>query len=194
MNEFGYRVAEALRLARSHAGLSQRKLAERMHISREVAAKWEQCYSEPSLADVMRWLTCCGVSAERFMDACIHPGLLAHLEDDESDADKRQLLHEAIDEATSYEVDALLYIRYGDHGSDHVGVLTEILANLHCPLDNRVSHCGTIISDYEVAHARGTDPDPAGLQPKMSILKQAHSSGKAAAIADQQAYSIKREV
>lgn len=194
MNEFGYRVAEALRLARSHAGLSQRKLAERMHISREVVAKWEQCYSEPSLADVIQWLTCCGVSAERFMDACIHPGLLAHLEDDESDADKRQLLHEAIDEATSYEVDALLYIRYGDHGSDHVGVLTEILANLHCPLDSRVSHCGTIISDYEVARARGADPDPNGLQPKMPILKQAHSSGKAAAIAEQQAYSIKREV
>lgn len=194
MTDFSYRVAEALRMARDHAGLSQRKLAERMHINRETVAKWELCYSEPSLGDVMQWLTCCGVSAERFMDACIHPGLLEHIEDDPIDAEKRGYLHEAIDEASSYEVDALLYIRYGDHGSDHVGVLTEILANLHCPLDNRVSHCGTIISDYEVAHARGTDPDPAGLQPKMPILKQAHSSGKAAAIADQQAYSIKREV
>ena len=63
------------------------------------------------------------------MDACIHPGLLEHLEDDLSDLEKRQILIDAMMECSSYEIDALLYIRYGDHGSDHIGVLTEILAN-----------------------------------------------------------------
>lgn len=182
-------------MARSHAGLSQRKLAERMHISREVVAKWEQCYSEPSLADVMQWLTCCGVSAERFMDACIHPGLLEHLEDGPDDTEKRRLLHEAIDEASSYEVDALLYIRYGDHGSDHLGIITETLANLHCTLDYRVSHCGTIINDYEVVQARGLDPDPYGTPPpKMPLLLQAFNSGKAACMDEKSAYTIMTEV
>ena len=57
MTDFSYRVAIALRMARDHAGLSQRSLAERMHINRETVTKWEQCYSEPSLGDGMQWFT-----------------------------------------------------------------------------------------------------------------------------------------
>ena len=194
MDDFTDRISIALAKARVNADLSQRKLAERMNSNRTTITKWELGYSEPPLSGIIRWLTACGVSATRYMDACIHPGLLEHLEDDLPDAEKRRILHEVVDEIGSYEVDALLYIRYGDHGSDHIGVLTEVLANLHSPLYARVSHCGTIISDYEMAQARGVDPDPNGLQPKMPVLYQAHSCGWEAAMADKGAYTIAKEV
>ena len=109
------------------SGLSQQKLAAKMGVNRGTIANWEQGLAAISLPMAMRWFTCCGVSAARYMDACIHPGLLEHLEDDPSDMEKRQILIDAMMECSSYEIDALLYIRYGDHGSDHIGVLTEIL-------------------------------------------------------------------
>lgn len=193
MDEFTQRMAKALETARTHAGLSQEKMAKCMGVSRPTIAAWEKGTTPPSLPTALMWFTCCGVSAVRYIDACIHPGLLEYLEDDPIDAEKRQILHEALDEASMYEINALLYLRYGDHGSDHIGVLSEVLANLHCPLDDRVSHCGTIINDHEMARVRGLDPDPNGFQPEMDILHQAHQCGKDAAMADQAAYSITRE-
>ena len=38
------------------------------------------------------------------MDACIHPGLLEHLEDSLSDMEKRQILIDAMMECSSYEI------------------------------------------------------------------------------------------
>lgn len=193
-DEYAIRVSKALISARAHAGISQDKLASRMGLSRPTIAAWERGAKMPPSPMILKWFMCCGVSATRYVDACIHPGLLEHLEDDLGDAEKRKILHEALDEASMYEIDALIYLRYGDHGSDHLAVLTEMLANLHCPLAARVSHCGAIIDDYEMAQAKGTDSDPnATPQPIMALLRQAYNCGKVAAMADQAAYSITRE-
>lgn len=166
MDEYLVRTAKALEIARMRSGLSQQKLAAKMGVNRGTVANWEQGLAAISLPMAMRWFTCCGVSVARYMDACIHPGLLEHLEDDPSDMEKRQILIDAMMECSSYEIDALLYIRYGDHGSDHIGVLTEILANLHTPLKDRVAVCRIASGNYEMAQATKTDPDPNGTAPK----------------------------
>jgi hypothetical protein len=124
------------------------------------------------------------------MDACIHPGLLEHLEDDLSSMGKRKILIDAMMECSSYEIDALLYIRYGDHGSDHIGVLTEILANLHTPLKDRVAVCRMVSGNYEITQATGTDPDPNGTAPKMEILYQAQDAGTEAAMKSNDSYTV----
>lgn len=172
------------------SGLSQQKLAAKMGVNRGTIANWEQGLAAISLPMAMRWFTCCGVSAARYMDACIHPGLLEHLEDDLSDLEKRQILIDAMMECSSYEIDVLLYIRYGDHGSDHIGVLTEILANLHTPLKDRVAVCRMVSGSYEMAQATGTDPDPNGTAPKMEILYQAQDAGTDAAMKSNDSYTV----
>lgn len=190
MDEYLVRTAKALEMARMCSGLSQQKLAARMGVNRGTIANWEQGLAAISLPMAMRWFTCCGVSVARYMDACIHPGLLEHLEDDLSDTRKRQILIDAIMECSSYEIDALLYIRYGDHGSDHIGVLTEILANLHTPLKDRVAVCRMVSGSYEMAQAIGTDPDPNGTTPKMEILYQAQDAGTEAAMKSNDSYTV----
>lgn len=172
------------------SGLSQQKLAAKMGVNRGTIANWEQGLAAISLPMAMRWFTCCGVSVARYMDACIHPGLLEHLEDDISDMEKRQILIDAMMECSSYEIDALLYMRYGDHGSDHIGVLTEILANLHTPLKDRVTVCRMVSGSYEIAQATGTDPDPNGTAPKMEILYQAQDAGTKAAMKSNDSYTV----
>lgn len=190
MDEYLVRTAKALEIARMRSGLSQQKLAARMGVNCGTIANWEQGLAAISLPMAMRWFTCCGVSVARYMDACIHPGLLEHLEDGLSDTRKRQILIDAMMECSSYEIDALLYIRYGDHGSDHIGVLTEILANLHTPLKDRVAVCRMVSGSYEMAQATGTDPDPNGTAPKMEILYQAQDAGTEAAMKSNDSYTV----
>lgn len=190
MDEYLLRTAKALEMARTRSGLSQQKLAARMGVNRGTIANWEQGLAAISLPMAMRWFTCCGVSAVRYMDACIHPGLLEHLEDDLTGIEKRRILMEGIKECSAYEVDALLYIRYGDHGSDHIGVLTEVLANLHTPLKDRVAVCRMISGNHEMAQATGTDPDPNGTQPKMEVLYQAQDAGTEAAMKSNDSYTV----
>lgn len=190
MDEYLVRTAKALEIARMRSGLSQQKLAAKMGVNRGTIANWEQGLAAISLPMAMRWFTCCGVSSDRYMDACFHPGLLEHLEDDLSDLEKRRILIDAMMECSSYEIDALLYIRYGDHGSDHNGVLTEILANLHTPLKDRVAVCRMVSGSYEMAQATGTDPDPNGTAPKMEILYQAQDAGTEAAMKSNDSYTV----
>ena len=190
MDEYLLRTAKALEMARMRSGLSQQKLAARMGVNRGTIANWEQGLAAISLPMAMRWFTCCGVSVARYMDACIHPGLLEHLEDDLSDMEKRKTLIDAMMECSSYEIDALLYMRYGDHGSDHIGVLTEDLANLHTPLKDRVSVCRMVSGNYEIAQATKTDPDPNGTAPKMEILYQAQDAGTEAAMKSNDSYTV----
>lgn len=190
MDEYLVRTAKALEMARMRSGLSQQKLAAKMGVNRGTIANWEQGLAAISLPMAMRWFTCCGVSVARYMDACIHPGLLDHLEDDLFDLEKRRILIDAMMECSSYEIDALLYIRYGDHGSDHIGVLTEILANLHTPLKDRVAVCRMVSGSYEMAQATGTDPDQNGTAPKMEILYQAQDAGTEAAMKSNDSYTV----
>ena len=190
MDEYLVRTAKALEMARMRSGLSQQKLAAKMGVNRGTIANWEQGLAAISLPMAMRWFTCCGVSVARYVDACIHPGLLEHLEDDLFDLEKRKVLIDAMMECSSYEIDALLYIRYGDHGSDHIGVLTEILANLHTPLKDMVAVCRMVSGSYEMAQATGTDPDPNGTAPKMEILYQAQDAGTEAAMKSNDSYTV----
>ena len=104
MDEYLVRTAKALEIARMRSGLSQQKLAARMGVNRGTIANWEQGLAAISLPMAMRWFTCCGVSVARYMDACIHPGLLEHLEDDLSDLEKRRILIDAMMECSSYEI------------------------------------------------------------------------------------------
>lgn len=193
MDDWVLRVAKTLEKARAEAGISQATLAKRMGVSRQSVIKWEQGINAISFPMMMQWFVGCGVSLERYLDSCVHPGLLERLEDSPTDKEKRRMLHEAIEECSAYEVDALLYIRYGAHGSDHLSVLTEMVANLHTPLRDRVAVVNTILSHYEITMATKTDVDPEGLQPNIEMLCQARDCGMAAAKDMEDVYSINKE-
>ena len=190
MNEYGLQVAKALEKTRTKAGLSQERLAKLLGISKPTVASRERGTSPVTLADIINWCVACSIPARRCLDACIYPGLLDYLQEDISTEEKRQILHAAVDEMSNYEVDGWLYLYYGDHGSDPMAVLTEVLANLHTPLRDRVSIVNAIIGHYEMAQSTKTDPDPNGTQPVMDVVRQARDCGTAAAKNLDDAYSM----
>lgn len=190
MNEYGLQVAKALEKTRTKAGLSQERLAKLLGISKPTVASRERGTSPVTLADIINWCVACSIPARRCLDACIYPGLLDYLQEDISTEEKRQILHAAVDEMSNYKVDGWLYLYYGDHGSDPMAVLTEVLANLHTPLRDRVSIVNAIIGHYEMAQSTKTDPDPNGTQPVMDVVRQARDCGTAAAKNLDDAYSM----
>lgn len=193
MDDYTLRVAKALEMARAESGLSQQKLADRMGIGRTTVYRYEQGTITPDGPTIIKWFVCCGVAVKRYIDACLHPGLLDGLSDDASISDKRYALIKHIEEVHSQEIEMLYYLIYGNHGSDYLAVLCEVLANLHTPLRDRVSICRTVTGHYEMARATGTDVDPDGTQPNMEILYQAQDCGEAAAMKQNDAYTINQD-
>lgn len=193
MDDYILRIAETLKMARNKSGLSQAALAKRMGVSKRTVIKWEQGVNAISCSMLVKWFVCCGVAVKRYIDACLHPGLLEHLEDDQIAADKRRIMHGLVDEMSNYEIDGWLYLYYGDHGSDPLGVLTETLANMHTPLRDRVAIVNAVIGHYNMAQSNDDDPDPNGIQPIMDIVMQARDCGEEAARRGNDAYSVNTE-
>lgn len=193
MNDYDVRIANVLKIAREKSGISQERLARRMGVSRPTIAAKEQGTSPATLAELINWCICCGVPAKQYTDAAIHPGLLTYLHDDISATEKRQIMHDLVDEMSNYEIDGWLYLYYGDHGSDPLGVLTEALANLHTPLRDRVAIVNAVIGHYNMAQSNDDDPDPNGIQPIMDIVLQARDCGEEAARQGNDAYSVSME-
>lgn len=160
MDDYRIRVAKALEMARAESGLSQQKLADKMGIGRTSIFRYEQGTMTPDAPTIIKWFVCCGVAAKPYIDTCLHPGLLESLAGDASTERKRDTLIEHIKEAHPQEIDLLCYLIYGNHGSDYLAVLCEMVANLHTTLRDRVSVCRTITGHYEMAQATKTDPDP----------------------------------
>lgn len=75
----------------------------------------------------------------------------------------------------------LLFVLKGRHGSSPAAVISEIAANLHCPLNNRASVCGTIIDQYNFAQSMGLDPCPDAPHPPIDDLKINYMAGRTAA-------------
>ena len=75
----------------------------------------------------------------------------------------------------------LLFVLKGRHGSSPPAVISEIAANLHCPLNNRASVCGTIIDQYTYAQIAGLDPCPDAPHPPIDDLKINYKAGRTAA-------------
>ena len=86
----------------------------------------------------------------------------------------------------------VLFILLGRHGSYPPAVFAEVCANLHTPLQNKVSVCGQILDNYGFAVATGTDPIPWEVQPPVSLLQSAYQAGKEAAKSGETDYTAKR--
>lgn len=157
MDDYRIRVAKALEMARAESGLSQQKLADKMGIGRTSIFRYEQGTMTPDAPTIIKWFVCCGVAAKPYIDTCLHPGLLESLAGDASTERKRDTLIEHIKEAHPQEIDLLCYMIYGNHGSDYLAVLCEMVANLHTTLRDRVSVCRTVTGHYEMAQATKTD-------------------------------------
>ena len=123
----------------------------------------------------------CGVSPITVFMEMLHPDLYAVADSERPEDSVDQELHLMVRSLPPLTKRLLLFILKGRHGSSPPAVISEMAANLHCPLNNRVSVCGTIIDQYNFAQNMGLDPCPDAPQPPIEDLKTNYKAGRSAA-------------
>lgn len=175
------KIGAALAKARVKAGLSQREMARMIEKNERTVQNWEKGQSSPDSDEIMDWCTACGVSPITIFMEMLHPDLYKVPDDGKADDELNAELCRFVVNLPPLTKRLLLFILKGSHGSSPPAVISEIAANLHCPLNNRVSVCGTIIDQYNFAQSMGLDPCPDAPQPHIDDLKINYKAGRTAA-------------
>ena len=166
---------------RVSAGLSQAEIARRIEKGERTVQSWEKGCTSPDSDEIMDWCTACGVSPITVFMEMTHPDLYKVPDDGKADDELNAELRRLVVSLPPLTKRLLLFILKGSHGSSPPAVISEIAANLHCPLNNRVSICGTIIDQYNFAQSMGLDPCPDAPHPPIDDLKINYKAGRAAA-------------
>ena len=182
----------ALARARVAAGLSQVDMARRINKGKATVQSWECGASSPPADKIMDWFEACGASPLPAMQEMLHPELYKEPIQRKSDEELDEMLTGYFRTAPRIVKEMVLFILLGRHGSYPPAVFAEVCANLHTPLQNKVSVCGQILDNYEFAVATGTDPIPWEVQPPVSLLQSAYQAGKEAAKSGEADYTAKR--
>ncbi len=186
------KIGTALAKARVSAGLSQREIARMIEKNERTVQNWEKGVSSPDCDEIMDWFTACGCSPLAPMQEMLHPELYKEPIQRKSDEDLDKALMEYFRTAPRIVKEMVLFILLGRHGSYPPAVFAEVCANLHTPLQNKVSVCGQILDNYGFAVATGADPIPWEVQPPVNLLRSAYQAGKEAAKSGEADYTAKR--
>lgn len=186
------KLGVALARARVAAGLSQVDMVRRINKGKATVQSWECGASSPPADKIMDWFEACGASPLPAMQEMLHPELYKEPIQRKSDEDLDEALTEYFRTAPRIVKEMVLFILLGRHGSYPPAVFAEVCANLHTPLQNKVSVCGQILDNYGFAVATGTDPIPWEVQPPVNLLRSAYQAGKEAAKSGEADYTAKR--
>ena len=173
-------IGQMLAQARCDAALSQREIAIRIGKSIRTIKSWEVGESSPHSDEIFDWFAACGASPVSGFQKLVHPDLYV-AQSIQSEISVEHALNRFIHELPPQTKVLLLFVLRGEHGSFPPAVISEIVANLHCPLNNRVSVCGAIINNYTFARAQNIDPCPNAPQPPIEDLKVNYIAGMEAA-------------
>lgn len=173
-------IGKALAKARVSARLSQAEIARRIEKGERTVQSWEKGCTSPDSDEIMDWCTACGVSPITVFMEMTHPDLYKVPDDGKADDELNAELRRIVVKLPPLTKRLLLFILKGSHGSSPPAVISEVAANLHCPLNNRVSICGAVIDHYSFAQSMGLDPCPREPQPPLEDLRMNYKAGRAA--------------
>lgn len=186
-------IGETLAKARVAAGLSQTDMARRLNRGKTTIQSWEGGASSPHSEDIMDWFEACGSSPLAPFQEMLHPELYNTPPTEMTDEAIEAALADYFHTAPRIVKEMVLFLVLGKHGSYPPAVIAEMCANLHTPLQNRVSTCGQILDNYNCAVAAGTDSSPKDVQPPVNLLRTAYKAGKDAVMRGESAYTAREE-
>lgn len=180
------KIGTALAKARVAANLSQREMAIHLQKSERTVQSWEKGLSNPRADEIMDWFTVCKSSPLAAFQEMLHPELYQKPIADMTDEELESHLEDYFHTAPRIVKEMLLF------GSYPPAVIAEVCANLHTPLQSKVSVCGQVLDNYEFSISQNVDPVPGGVQPPIELVRSAYNAGKEAARRGETAYLAKR--
>ena len=186
------KIGTALAKARVEAGLSQREMAHLIGMTERTVQNWEKGQSSPDGDEIMDWFTACGASPLAAMQEMLHPELYRKQATNMTDEELDAAIAGFLDTSPRIVKEMILFIVLGKHGSYPPAAFAEICANLHTPLQNKVSVCGQVLDNYNCAVATHTDPVPDDVHPPLDLLETSYKAGKEASRRGETAYMTKK--
>lgn len=186
------KIGTALAKVRVEAGLSQREMAHLIGMTERTVQNWEKGQSSPDGDEIMDWFTACGASPLAAMQEMLHPELYRKQATDMTDEELDAAIAGFLDNSPRIVKEMILFIALGKHGSYPPAAIAEICANLHTPLQNKVSVCGQVLDNYNCAVATHTDPVPDDVHPPLDLLETSYKAGKEASRRGETAYMTKK--
>lgn len=183
-------LADMLAAARLEAGKSQEWLAAELGVSRHSITNWESGISSPSFFMTAEWFRALGINPTKYFLQFFNPKEVKGIKASDSDEKIEKALYKLVGELPIEDKRRLLYILYGSHQSNPLGVLSMITADLHTPIQQRISIARTIIDNYEIAEQRGELIETDHIMPNLDLVKECVEKAKVAAIKGIKGYNI----
>lgn len=172
-------IAEALRIARNDAGISQEAMAFELGITRRTVLNWERGISEPTVGQTISWFKLTGKNPIPYLLQITYPDM-DKISPRDDDARILAALMQLINDLPAEGVRQLMYLFFGNHGSSPRAVLQMITAHLQTPMKDRIAHGQLIATNYEIAKRTGSLARPNHIQPDLDTLNAAIADAKSA--------------
>lgn len=189
--QFFVQVNEMLLQARLDSGLSQSKLAERLHVSRSTIANWESGYtSSITLQNAIDGFRALGVPMYPYLMSVLYDEELSSINTDTDMSNVREKLSLYVNELDDFHARELLYILDGTHGSSPTGTLDMASTYLHLPLTWKCITARSIVDAYEMFEEMGRIDNSDNLVPKIETLKKCIEAARQAVLEGKDTYVV----
>lgn len=157
--------------ARVKAGKSQEYMAFELSISKKTVQNWEKGISSPSFFQSLEWFRVLNINPFPYFMSIFYPDKLSGIKPSDSDEKIEEAFNILISNISINDKRALLYLYYGEHGSDPHSVIQLILAHLHLPMILRINDACNVDTNYKTAKELDVLVCPDNIQPDLSDFK-----------------------
>ena len=182
-------LASILEQTRYDAHISQREMADRLHVSKKTIQNWESGYSEPLFSQLYMWFEVLELQPQPYLLQLLYQNEFKKNTIEFSKKDVDNALIALLPSMSLEEKKEILYLFYGSHGSSPESVMELIAAHLHTPLRNRINVSEQVITNYEIAEKMGELIHSEEALPNMNNLKKATSKARDAILHRKNSYN-----
>lgn len=182
----GYLLAKA----RTNANYSQQEVADKLGVSRNTLANWEEGISSPSFDDIMDIFYAIGETPYPYLNEYLHPN--SNVGNKSSYDERRKELHNIIDSMPNKMIDGLLFLCKGLYGSVYAYIQL-CVANAQTTLYDRQIVGKIIRNNYDMNKMRDTLLYTDEITPDLDAFDNALESGSKAVINGHQKYAINKK-
>lgn len=170
--ELAERFANMWRQSRERAGKSQDYMAKALGVSKTTIQNWEAGTSCPNQLKGFEWFQALGLQALPYYLELFYPSESGDISSEEDEKIEEALIQYAKALRPS-ERKKLLFVVYGQHGSEFEELIELMVAYFHTPDENRITVAQNICTNFEIAEATGTTVAKDGIMPDLKLVKNA---------------------
>lgn len=175
MNELNIadRFAEMWRRSREDGGRSQEYMAKALGVSKRTVQNWEEGYSSPSQLKGFEWFQILGLQPIPYYLELMYPMDFDTASKEHTDEEIEEALIKYIKVMRPSDKRKLLFIIYGNHGSEFNELIEMLCAHFHTPPENRITVAQNICTNFQVAEATDRLIAKNHIMPNIDTLKRA---------------------